>query len=148
MPKLINARLVKIECTKNKFGGFIELSGDIFGATFQNDPDNPNDEKVRKDIYPFPSPIRLAEGQASLITMEPVTFELSSAPSQEPVGEHPRFLKIVGALNNGLKPASFSISNVDNRIPFELPAAEFPLVLESEHIKIELAISLIVSVVF
>jgi hypothetical protein len=99
MPKLIDVRLFQIVCNRNGFGGSVDITGNIFGATF----DDPNVEVVRKVIFPFPGgPIRISENETVQIRMdESVTFLLSS-PFTEPAGENPKNIRIGGDLNNGL----------------------------------------------
>lgn len=111
MPKQINVRLLKIVCKRNASGGSIELNGSTFGATFQNNPDDPNDEKERKDLFSFPAgPIRLSEGEQVPIHMENFPAFMLSA---NPPDNLPRFLKITGELNNGLGSNFLNISNTD-----------------------------------
>src|SRR5262245_26268915 len=103
MSKSISVKLHEIICDFNGFGDPILLSGDTFGSTFWNDPNNPADLKETRKIYPFPGgPVRIAQGETVPIRMvDSVTFTLST-PTIEPPGLSPKFLKISGELNNGL----------------------------------------------
>ena len=102
MPKYVDVTLQQIACIANGFGGAVQISGDLFGETFWNDPNNPNDRKDYKDIFPFPNgPISISQGQAVPITMTSVRFILS-LPGHEPSTLAPKFLKFGGSLNPGL----------------------------------------------
>ena len=156
MPKEIDVTLQTISCDRNGFGGSIELSGNIFGATFMNDPDNPGDKKLELDIFPFPGgPITIAEGQTVAIRIDdPPRFNLA-APSAGPAQGDPRFLKIGGELTDGLGSNFFSISN-EEPLPFgvqtgdEPPAQprKFELKFTAPNLAVTLTFGLIVAGVF
>lgn len=154
MPKIIHVRLQKISCDSNGFGGKVQLAGDTFGATFQNNPDDPADQRDRKSVFPFPNgPISLSEGESVPITMNAVAFSLS-APSLEPPELSPKFLKFGGELNNGLG-SNFTSIRFDEPLPFvndvggeSPPPREFPLVFTTSNISVTLTFGLIVRQVF
>jgi hypothetical protein len=50
MPRIIEVTLQTIACSANGFGGAVQVSGDLGGETFQNDPNNPAESTGRKDI--------------------------------------------------------------------------------------------------
>src|SRR6201999_1724936 len=76
MPRTISVTLQKITCNRNDFGGALQISGDVFGETFQNAPNDPAQSKGRTDIFPFPNgPISLAAGETHQVQMEVVNFE-------------------------------------------------------------------------
>jgi hypothetical protein len=57
MPRCLDFVLATISCTSNKFGGPLQLAGEVFGETFNADPADPLIHAVpkeRKDIFPFP----------------------------------------------------------------------------------------------
>jgi|SRR5215813_15094384 len=146
MPKCIDVTLAKIVCDRNGFGGSIQLTGNIFGATFQNNPDSTNDQTSRKEIFPFPNgPIQISKGQTVEIEMEnSVTFCLST-PTTEPAGLNPRFLKIGGDINNDLGSSFFVIDNLI-QLPIsgdlENPPREKDLVFSSPNLQITLRFGL------
>jgi hypothetical protein len=152
MPIEIDLKLDRIKCEANGFGGAVLLSGDTFGATFQNNPDDPNDQKVRADLFPFPSgPISISEGQTVTISMRDVRFELSSG-NLEPPESNPKFLKFGGELNNGLG-SNFQTVRWDDGFPFrnqEPPQRprEYVVSFASQNIKIDLVFTLIANDVF
>jgi hypothetical protein len=116
MPKIIDVTLQQIACTANGFGGAVQLSGDLFGITFNNELDNPNDVDQRHDIFPFPNgPISISQGQVVPITMRAVTFSMA-APSAGP-STTPKFLKIGGELNDGLG-SQFFVIGFQDPLPF------------------------------
>ncbi len=124
MPKLIDVTLQQISCTTNGFGGAVQLTGDLFGATFNNDPNNPGDLNDKRDIFPFPNgPISISKGQVVPITMDAVTFTLA-APDVGP-GDTPKFLKVGGELGDGLGSQFFSI-RFDDALPFLRPQGDEP----------------------
>ena len=124
MPKLIDVTLQQIACTANGFGDPVQLTGDLFGATFNNDPNNPGDLDTRTDIFPFPNgPIAITSGQVVPITMDAVTFSLA-APSAGP-GTTPKFLKIGGLLGLGLGTQFFNIK-FDDALPELLGEGDAP----------------------
>jgi hypothetical protein len=115
MPKLVDVTLQQIACTANDFGDPVQLTGDLFGATFNNDPNNPGDLNARKEIFPFPSgPITITNGQVVPITMNAITFTLA-APDVGP-DQTPKFLKVGGALGLGLGSQFFTIK-FDDALP-------------------------------
>jgi hypothetical protein len=146
MPKCIDVKLAKIVCDRNGFGGSIQLTGNIFGATFQNNPDSPNDQTSRKGIFPFPGgPITISKGQPAEIEMEnSVTFCLST-PTTEPPGLDPRFLKIGCDLNNDLG-GSFFVKDNLIQLPItgelETEPREKDLVFSSPNLQITLRFGL------
>ena len=102
MPRQIDVTLQKITCNRNGFGGAVQVSGDVFGETFQNAPNDPAQSKGVPDIFPFPSgPISLTAGQTHTVKMDIVRFFLLS--SQDGPGDFPHFLTIGGALNPGTR---------------------------------------------
>ncbi|MFF0613190.1 hypothetical protein ACFYUD_31435 [Nocardia tengchongensis] len=149
MPKIIDLKLQQITCTANGFGGAVQLSGDVFGATFQNDPNDPNDLKVKEDIFPFPNgPISISEGQVVPITMKSVRWALSN-PNHEPPNLAPKFLKVGGQLNPGLDSAFFVIKWDVELPPFfqtgdvpPPPPRKFNLDYTSENLGITLTFGL------
>jgi hypothetical protein len=153
MPRQIDVKLDRIFCAANGFGGAVLLTGDTFGATFQNNPDDPQDQRARADIFPFPSgPISISKGQTVKISMDQaVRFDLS-APDLEPPELNPKFLKFGGELNNGLG-SSFSTIRWDEPLPFANqdpvePPREFVVSFESQNLKMNLIFTLIVANVF
>ena len=115
MPKLIDVTLQQIACAANGFGDPVQLTGDLFGATFNNDPNNPGDLNTKLEIFPFPNgPITITSGQTVPVTMDAVTFTLA-APDVGP-GTTPKFLKIGGALGLGLGSQFFNIK-FDDALP-------------------------------
>ena len=102
IPRVIDVTLETISCDRNGFGGSVLISGNIFGATFQDNPDDPNDLRDQRSIFPFPSgPISFSKGQTVPITMLPAAFVLHQTfDTEQPLS--PRFLKIGGDLNLGL----------------------------------------------
>jgi hypothetical protein len=105
MPKVIDVALIDIQCIDPGTSDFVEMSGQVFGATFQNDPNNPNDQKSRLEIFSFPDgPIKLTKGQKAPVTAveqfpkQSVSFPLST-PSIEDPNLFPKFLKIAANLN-------------------------------------------------
>ena len=80
MPKCIDVTLNR-NCLRFEWVWRLDTSiRHIFGATFQNNPDSPNDQTSRKSIFPFPGgPIKIAKGETVPIKMEhSVTFCLST----------------------------------------------------------------------
>jgi hypothetical protein len=117
MVKILEVELESIACTRNGFGGTVQISGNTFGSTFQNDPDIPDDVRDTRTIFPFPAgPISIAAGETKSITMEGIRFSLST-PSIEPPNLNPKVLKVVGELNNGLGSNAFLI-RFDDPLPF------------------------------
>jgi hypothetical protein len=156
MPKGIDVTLQQIFCDTNGFGGSVMLTGNIFGARFQNDPNNPNDERDRTEIFPFPAgPISISQGQAVAVTMQPATFFLST-PSTEPATLNPKFLRFGGELNNGLGSNFIAIDNLEplpftgNQAPGDPPVQprQFDLRFSSPNLSITLTFGLIVTQVF
>ena len=154
MPKEIEVTLQQISCTANKFGGSVQLSGDVFGATFQNNPDDPNDKQVQIDIFPFPAgPISISEGQAVPITMIAPRFNLS-APSVEDPNLFPKFLKFGGTLNLGLG-SNFIAIRFDEGLPsvvsppeHQVPPRQFDLTFSNPNLTVTLTFGLIIVGVF
>src|SRR5262245_60324910 len=153
MPKIVWVRLQTISCDSNGFGGLVQLSGNTFGATYQNNPNNLNDQRDLKSIFPFPNgPISLSEGQIHSITMGPVAFSLGVAPPHEPADLDPKFLKFGGELNNGLG-SNFTTIPSDEPLPFVDDslvgeARPFPLVFAASNLTMTLTFGLIVRQVF
>jgi hypothetical protein len=142
MPRQIDVTLQKITCNRNDFGGAVQLSGDLFGETFQDDPNDPAQSKGKKDIFPFPNgAISLAAGQSHDVTMNSVPFFILSQ-SQDAPGANPKFLKIGGTLNPGLGSKFFTIAFNDSvhSIPPEgdLEPSQFDLVYESANLSVTL----------
>src|ERR1700740_2051540 len=110
MPRQIDVTLQKITCNRNGFGGAVQVSGDLFGETFQNAPNDPGQATGTQDIFPFPNgPISLAAGQSHDVTMDVARFFLSAQGLESPE-DFPHFLTIGGALNPGLGSQSFTIA--------------------------------------
>ncbi len=156
MPKGIDVTLQQISCDSNGFGGAVMLSGNIIGIRFQNDPNNPGDEKDRTVIFPFPNgAISISQGQTVPVTMQPVTFFLST-PSTEPATLNPKFLKFGGELNNGLNSNFITIDNLEplpssqNQADGDPPVQprKFDLHFASPNLKVTLTFGLIVTQVF
>jgi hypothetical protein len=102
MHKVVRVKLESIDYHPRRDGytGPIQVAGNIFGAIFQNDPNNPHDETERKIIYPFPDgPITVSQG-VSLIDSRDAFFPLND-PNAESDRAFPKFLKIGGVLDNG-----------------------------------------------
>jgi hypothetical protein len=154
MPKIIEVALDQISCLRNGFGGEVLVSGNIFGAEFQDDPDDPDDQRTVKSIFPFPAgPIAISEGETTSITMSGVRFSLS-APSIEPPTLGPKFLKIGGDLSSGLGSNFFTI-RFDHPLPFaDTPStppavpARFDLGFSQPNLEIVLGFDLFVAQVF
>jgi hypothetical protein len=153
MPRDIDVRLQQITCLANGFGGTVQVSGDLFGETFQNDPNNPGDARERLDIFPFPNgPIGIAQGQTVPITMNGVIFNLF-AEGQEAPEDNAHFLKIGGALNLGLGSQFFVIRHNES-LPRPIigdpppPPALFDLDYGSSNLKIRLTFNVFVSGIF
>jgi hypothetical protein len=157
MPKLIDVILETISCERNDSGRPVVISGATFGATFQNDPNNPGDQKDKRDIFLFPDgPIIVAPGEPKDIAMkDSVTFTLS-APSQEPADRNPKFLKITGDLKNGLGSNFFSIK-FDEPLPDKQQTGEgtptpeprkFPLKFGTPDVDVTLTFGLITNSIF
>ncbi len=124
MPKLVDVTLQQIACTANGFGDPVQLTGDLFGATFNNDPTNPGDLSARLEIYPFPSgPIAITNGQVVPITMDAITFTLA-APDVGP-DQTPKFLKVGGTLGLGLGSQFFTL-RFDDPLPDLRPEGDVP----------------------
>jgi hypothetical protein len=154
MPKLIDVTLQQIACTANGFGGAVQLNGDLFGITFNNELDNPGDVDDRRDIFPFPNgPISISQGQVVPVTMGAVTFSMA-APSAGP-SITPKFLKIGGELNGGLG-SRFFVIGFQDPLPFitqtgsERPPAprQFSLDYSSANLKVTLTFGAGVTQVF
>ena len=123
MTKIVEVALESIACTNNGFGGTVQISGNTFGSTFQNNP--PDELRDTRVIFPFPAgPISIAEGETKSITMEGVRFSLST-PSIEPPALNPKVLQVVGELNNGLGSNAFLI-RFDDPLPFARSTSEPP----------------------
>ena len=125
MPKIVEVALESIACTNNGFGGNVQISGNTFGSTFANTPEQQlTDTRV---IFPFPAgPISIAEGEIKAITMRGVRFVLTvNNPSHEPVDQGDKFLKVVGELNSGLGSNDFLIW-FDDPLPFAPSPSERP----------------------
>jgi hypothetical protein len=144
--KYVDVILQQIACTANGFGGAVQISGDLFGATFQNDPNNPNDLKVQQDIFPFPNgPISISEGQVVPITMESVRFTLGTG--HEPPDLFTKFLKFGGSLNPGLG-SQFRAIGFDESLPLspaaggEDPPAKYDLAYTSPNLRVTLTFGL------
>src|SRR6266702_5361524 len=89
MPRQIDVTLQKITCNRNGFGGAVQVSGDVFGETFQNAPNDPAQSTGAQDIFPFPSgPISLTAGETHTVKMDIVRFNLL-AQSQDAPGDFP-----------------------------------------------------------
>jgi hypothetical protein len=100
----------------NGYTGPIQVTGNIFGATFQNDPNNPHDETERKILYPFPDgPITVSRDTSSLVDWRDVYFPLND-PTAQSERAFPKFLKIAAVLDNGLGSDSLMI-NDRNELP-------------------------------
>ena len=144
MGKTINVKLSEISCKSNGFGGSAQIAGNIFGETFQNDPNNPGDITDSQNIYPFPSgPISVAEGEDVHIVMKnSVSFTLSTGPTFEPEALHPKFLKITGDLNNGLG-STFLLLFKDDQFPvFPQEPQKRDLAFKSANLDITLTFAL------
>jgi hypothetical protein len=141
--KQIEVALAKITCKTNGFGGSIQVAGNIFGATYYNDP---NVTHVVRVIYPFPSgPISVSEGETQKIKMNSVNFFLSSG-NLEPPGANPNFMKIGGELTNGLGSNFFTIDSTiqlpQDNVPPVSPQ-EFDLTFASDNLTIILGFGLL-----
>ena len=124
MPRILEFALESIACTNNGFGDTVQISGNTFGSTFQNNPDVPAELRDTRAIFPFPAgPISIAEGETKSIAMDGVRFSLSS-PSTEPPNLSPKVLKVVGELNNGLGSNAFVV-RFDDPLPFA-PSTSVP----------------------
>lgn len=118
MPKLIDTALIDIQCVDPGSNDTVEISGQVFGVTFLNDPNNPNDQTSRQEIFTFPDgPITLSKGKKVPVTPVEqfpgisVTFDLTSG-LEDPNLHLPKFLKIEADLN-GLGTQFSIISNDD-----------------------------------
>lgn len=153
MPKIVWVRLETISCDANGFGGAVQLSGNTFGATFQNNPNNASDQRDSKSIFPFPNgPISLSQGQTHTITMEPVAFLLGVGLPHEPEDLGPKILKFGGELNNGLG-SNFTAIPSTEPLPFvddslQGTPRQFPLVFATSNLSMTLTFGLIVRQVF
>ena len=151
MPKQIDVTLQKITCNRNGFGGAVQVSGDVFGETFQNAPNDPDQSMGVLDIFPFPNgPISLTAGETHTVKMDIVRFNLLGG--QDAPDDNPRFLTIGGSLNPGLGSQFFTIS-FDQPLNFippagELPPEQFDVVYESPNVTITLTFGAGVSLVF
>jgi hypothetical protein len=152
MPKQIDVTLQTITCNRNGFGGAVQVSGDVFGETFQDAPNDPAQSTGVLDIFPFPSgPISLSAGETHTVKMDIVRFNLF-ARGQEAPEDFPHFLTIGGALNPGLGRQFFTIA-FDQSLPFippegDRPPEQFDLVYESPNVKMTLTFGAGVSLVF
>jgi hypothetical protein len=152
MPRQIDVTLQTITCNRNGFGGAVQVSGDVFGETFQNAPNDPAQSTGKQDIFPFPSgPISLTAGQIHKVKMEIVRFFLH-AQDQESPELFPHFLTIGGTLSPGLGSQFFTIA-FNQQLPFipeagNSPPEKFDLVFESSNVKITLTFGAGVSLVF
>jgi hypothetical protein len=144
MGKTINVKLSGISCKSNGFGGSAQISGNVFGETFQDDPNNPGDLRDSRIIYPFPSgPISVAEGQQVNIVMKnSISFTLSTGPVFEPESLHPKFLKITGDLNNGLGSTFLLLFKTDQFPVFPEEPQKRDLVFNSANLDIVLTFDL------
>src|SRR5581483_2394407 len=83
MPKEIDVTLTQIFCNSNGFGGSIEVSGNIFGATFQNNPNDPKDQRASSAIFAFPDgPIGIAGNFLTLRFDEALPFKAQPGEPQ------------------------------------------------------------------
>jgi hypothetical protein len=152
MPRQIDVTLQKITCNRNGFGGAVQVSGDVFGETFQNAPNDPAQSTGAQDIFPFPNgPISLTAGETHAVMMDIARFFLF-AQGQEAPENFPHFLTIGGALNPGLGSQSFMIT-FDQPLPFippegDQPPEQFDLVYESPNVNNTLTFGAGVSLVF
>jgi hypothetical protein len=153
MPKEIDVTLTQIFCNSNGFGGSIEVSGNIFGATFQNNPNDPKDQRASRAIFAFPDgPIRISEGQSVAIAAPAATFTLA-APDRDGPDSGPRFLRLGGDLT-GIA-GNFLTLRFDEALPFKAQPGEpqvaprkFELVFAGPNVTITLTFGAIVSLVF
>jgi hypothetical protein len=143
MPKVIDVALIDIQCIDPGPNDIVEISGQVFGATFQNDPNNPNDQKSRHEIFTFPDgPIRLTKGQKAPVTAaeqfpkESVSFPLST-PSTEDPNLFPKFLKVAADLN-GLGTQFQNIRFDDGIVDVPLTPRPLQLVFTSGSLLIRL----------
>lgn len=129
MARVIDVKLVKISCQKNGFGGSVQVRGDVFGQTFNQDPTDASIHQnplSTRDIFPFPSgPISVSEGEEVQVRMDnSVPFALSTAPDLEPDGLNPPFLLISARLDgigsNVLLIRQHTILSVDVDVPFDV----------------------------
>ncbi len=155
MPRIIDVKLQQITCSANGFGGVVEVSGDVFGETFQSNPNDPANSTGKLDIFPFPNgPVGLTKGQTVQVTMESVRFDLF-AEGQEPPAANPHFLTIGGTLNPGLGSRFFTIP-FDEPLPFlpqpgdteNVPPRQFNLEYSSPNATVTLTFGLAVAQVF
>lgn len=123
MPKVIDVALLDIS-RSDSGAGDLSITGRISGATFQNDPNNPADEKSRHDIFTFPDgPVTISPGESITITetdergfpKATTSFALST-PSTEPTDLNPKFLTISGDLGPNLGGQSFTLKFDDGII--------------------------------
>jgi hypothetical protein len=103
MPRLIDVTLLTISCEKNGFGGSIQVTGNVFGQTYNQDPRDPTIHQnpvVTKEIFPFlAGPVSVAVGAPASIQMDDsVTFTLIS-PFLDAPGSSPPFLMITANLD-------------------------------------------------
>jgi hypothetical protein len=154
MPRIIDVLLKKIKCNANGFGGTIQVSGEVFGELFQNDPNNPAESRGRTDIFPFPhGPITFTEGQTVEVTMKSARFSLWHEAA-EPSALVPHFLTIGGTLSLGLGSKFFTIPHTEF-LPFlppnghgDVDPALRDLEYSSANVKITLTFGLAVAQVF
>jgi hypothetical protein len=143
--KVVDVSLRAISCDRNDFGGVVQISGDTYSMTFNNNPENLNDVRERQSVYPFPNgPIGLSEGQTHSIKMRPVSFLLTT--SSDPPGLVAKFLKFGGELNLGLG-SNFQTIRFDDILPVDTGKGEkpkeFPLTFVAPNITVTLTFGVI-----
>jgi len=154
MPKLIDVSLEKISCSKNALGDPVVLSGNIFGATF----DDPSTLKSQADIFSFPSDgITIGQGDAVPLARPSeadITRFTLIAPSQNAPGSAPQFLKFGGTLNNDLG-SQFATIRFDEALPFlaqpgetQVPPRKFDVAFSNRDVAVTLTFGLLVAEVF
>jgi hypothetical protein len=143
--KIVGVALQTISCDLNRFGSVVLISGDTFAATFNNNPENMNDQRERQSVFPFPNgPIGLSEGQTHSVKMGPVLFTVHEAGSGPP-DLAPKFVKFGGELNNGLGSNVHTI-RFDEALPFDtgqgVKPKPFPLVFATTNLMVTLTFGL------
>ena len=157
MPRVINVALQQIAYTGHGFGGFVDVSGDLFGATFQNNPNDPNDQQDQREIFQFPDgPIRILAGTLIAVAAPArvAQFELF-LPELDSPGDFPQFLSFGGTLKNDNLGTSFTTIRFDEALPFvaqpgepQVPPLPFDVVYDNGTIRITLTFGLNVALVF
>jgi hypothetical protein len=145
--RVVGIALETISCDSNGFGGVVQISGDTFAATFNDNPENVNDQRERKSVFPFPNgPIGLSEGHTHSVKMGRVLFTLKTEGGSGPPDLAPKFLKFGGALNNGLG-SNFHTIRFDETLPVDTGQGEkpksFPLVFATSNLTVKLTFGLI-----